>query len=559
MATYEEWNHGIAHYVTAGFPRRSAIFLNIDSDSLGSIGRELGLPFEDGEDNFIKAVRLHIVSKGEVKIDHLKGYLPSNMISASVALPKSVAFLGLMVLAASRMGLEEDIRENNYFTRLREVLGLPGSGRPPGLEPGIEEPLWKQWNFWLRSQDFLPTAKRGDGSMTYIEYPISQALLRDTDKDKLQSFFSQHKWQQEWDAETLYSKLLENRSYLTVHLRLLLNTTGGRRQAVTDAFHECFESWRLGDVQTSPARVGVVYAGILRSEDPLSGTIDFYLYPRSLRHRETVSTTVVYKNEKFEIYQEKRGWFQPFLLLSAQQLDEGVQLDATDPASALRKIILPIRKFWVLVPDPENADSGTYATWGPPPLGTPFMLLMKRELKQQLEDLKAEHLIEWQGEPVPIWGSKSDWYEIRHCMVVSEAGSNLYVNHNELWEAIRPSLSLSISLAGGLRTSLCAAWLEGYGPEITIHSFHPTCEFEIFDALEEQSLWEETLNTGTPHPMALTSPGSYLIRATCLEATYEKILNIISWNDLTMAPDINQFGQILNNSRISGARIIPKR
>ena len=48
--------------------------------------------------------------------------------------------------------IEETFLQTNYFTRLRQVLGLSDAetGRPEGLLPtGIEENLWQIWNRWL--------------------------------------------------------------------------------------------------------------------------------------------------------------------------------------------------------------------------------------------------------------------------------------------------------------------------------------------------------------------------------------------------------------------------
>ncbi|MEH2003061.1 MAG: hypothetical protein V7L00_30760 [Nostoc sp.] len=78
------------------------------------------------------------------------------------------------------MAQEEKISETNYFKRLREILALPGSSRPPGMKLGYEaeEPLWQEWNRWLMEHRFLPSAQRGRGGAT--TYTALASIMRYT-------------------------------------------------------------------------------------------------------------------------------------------------------------------------------------------------------------------------------------------------------------------------------------------------------------------------------------------------------------------------------------------
>jgi len=154
-------------------------------------------------DDFCRAVREAVIIEGRINLGQLQG-------RNAAGLPKGVAFLSVMVLAANNMVDEEEISEDNYFKGLRAILGLPTSedGRPPGMKCGIkdEEPLWHEWNNWLMSSGFMPSAHRGRGGRTtYINYPISQSLLRRTDKNRLVQLFSEKQWTAQWDAMTLFA------------------------------------------------------------------------------------------------------------------------------------------------------------------------------------------------------------------------------------------------------------------------------------------------------------------------------------------------------------------
>ncbi|MHC5828033.1 MAG: hypothetical protein ACYT04_72120, partial [Nostoc sp.] len=143
-----------------------------------------------------------VVTQGRVNLAKLQG---RNLDG----LPQGVAFLGAMVLAANEMVDEEEISEENYFKRLKAVLGLPTSenGRPPGMKFGKqgEEPLWEDWNLWLMINGFMPSAHRGCGGRIYINYSISQSLVRRTDKNRLVQLFNEKQWTAQWDAMTLFA------------------------------------------------------------------------------------------------------------------------------------------------------------------------------------------------------------------------------------------------------------------------------------------------------------------------------------------------------------------
>ena len=182
MASYENWSHAIAAYCTAGAPTGSAIFLSIDGDAIGEVAAgfmEESLS-DSPERDFLSAVRRQVVEPygDSVCVSGLRG--------SSDGVPSGVAFLALMVFAAYNMQEEEGIDEANYFLRLREALGMPTlQGRPVGMATGAEEPLWMAWNHYLAHAGFQATAERGSGPQTYLRYALSQAILREADRQYL--------------------------------------------------------------------------------------------------------------------------------------------------------------------------------------------------------------------------------------------------------------------------------------------------------------------------------------------------------------------------------------
>ena len=123
MASYFEWNEAIAKFFTEGMLPGDVFYLSVDDDALIEIGAG---SFAKGRlssavRDFESAVRNECVTNGRV-------VLPTATLEQTDDTPPYVAFLGAMVLAAHRMAPEDDIAEINYFTRLREILGLGGEG-----------------------------------------------------------------------------------------------------------------------------------------------------------------------------------------------------------------------------------------------------------------------------------------------------------------------------------------------------------------------------------------------------------------------------------------------
>lgn len=108
--------------------------------------------------------------------------------------PPCIALLALCSLAAERMRADGEMAANNYYGRLAEVLEVNGDRVN---ELGIKYRdhalrLWESLNLWLRDlhgQRGLPTAV-SFGHHRYVSLPISQALIRAQERDRLSEFFA---------------------------------------------------------------------------------------------------------------------------------------------------------------------------------------------------------------------------------------------------------------------------------------------------------------------------------------------------------------------------------
>lgn len=561
MASYKEWNRALINRFTNGLPQGTKVYLSVDEDLLESMALEFGLAEPDhGTNDFLAEVRAKVARDGRVNLAPLQGRCPDS------GLPRGLAFLGATVLAACRMAEEEKIDQSNYFCRLKEVLGLqsaPGR-RPPGMAEGSEERLWKEWNRWLMEGGFRHSARAGSGRADkYIAYPISQSLLRGADKDKLLQLFDEKQWKAQWDATTLLTHIRQEGPKLSQHLGELLGDRQ-RYEAVAEAFHEIYEHW-LNTEDSSPiatrrkdrTRSRYLFAGLYRSEEPFLGEVEYYLYPKQQRGRRLESIEVNYRGNIQTLNQDRSGWYLPLgVPLTVDELGNGIEVTVASP-SDIDRLILPERDFWIFTPDPENPDSGAYASWGNPDLGTPFIVLCKEKILKDLKLLRDERLLEWQGEPQPV-DEGSTWREIDGCMVTSIAWQGVFIDCQELKDALQPTVKLSISLSGGLRVPGQNSWLEGYNPQVTVFGFFPTAKVEVINLLEkdEPVVFERSQSTNKPFPLDELSPGIYLLRAKFASEIAERLLKIADWNSLQIAPIKRQESMAVDNEHFICGSII---
>lgn len=566
MPSYMMWNRALVAYLTEGIPRGMQVFLSVDTDLLQQVGRDLlGAPDEAVAD-FGRAVKAAVIEEDRITLTRVRGVDDHGE-------PRGVGFLAAMVLAATSMAEEEreeaDISSINYFRRLRQVLGLPpAGGRPAGFEVGTEEQLWREWGQWLQDNGYVASARSGEGPRKYVDYPISQALLRSADKDRLYKLFAAKQLPTGWDSDMVAAVVQRDARYLTHHLQELLRAPGLRYTAVADAIYQVYEAWDSDAIATHDPGRGQgnrnLMTGLFRVEDVFAGSISYYLYPRTPRRRRVDHAEIEVHNQVLRLSVDRPGWFAPSLILSGEDLENGVRYKVTTPPDS-DWLILPKRDFWVLMADPENQESDAFATWGTPQLGIPFMLLCRVELLPQLEHLRNERVLEWTGQPQPVLGTDG-WVELQYCMAVSEAWSGIFIANQLLYEALRPKATISIGLSGGLRIPQAAAWVEGYGPQITIFGFEMSSDLQIKNVATDQVVFAEECQVNTSIAYPWPGPGTYLIEAQCGGETTVRLAKLIAWEEVADTPrqpsrDRNPMGSAVpteaqrsTDSRLSEAR-----
>ncbi len=569
MTNYTDWNQAIVSYFTTGVYRGSKIYLSVDDDVLNQLGQSFSsTPFNGNwKDDFCNAIKRQVVKNGQIDLTSLPG-------RDDEGFPKGVAFLGAMVLAAYQMAEEERINQNNYFHRLKEILGLPVSekSRPPGMNQGDkeEEPLWQEWAYWLRKNGFSPSAQRGEGPLSYINYSISQSLLRRADKQKLLQFFTEKQWKGAWDAQSLMVRVRQDLTRFSRHFQELLSDYHHKQryEAIAEAIQMVYSQWQSDESSTATLKkTGTqtwsrhLIAGLYRTEEPFSDQINYALYPQQPRGRQIEQIQVVDDNQEIRpLSVERPGWYFPAWPVGIKELSHGATYVISDSEN-LEDLTLPQRDFWILVQDPENPEVAAYASWGTPKVGEKFILLCQKTLIPQLEQLKREQLIEWQEQTYPFV-ENTDWVEFHQCMIVSSQWDNEFIDNQALKEALQPRVYLAIHLSGGLRLSNSGVWLLGHAPLAVISSFYPNVGLKIIklsDPLKEV-FREDSQERDKPISFndCCFEPGDYLIEASRAGETVERFVKIIDWHQLPLlSPPSTKETLNINGWQICGSIIQP--
>jgi hypothetical protein len=552
MINYDDWNNTLIAYFTNGVPKDSKIYINIEKDLIDFIGKKYLDLADDAFINFQTSIIETVIEQEKVNLKKIQGLTSSGK-------PKGLAFLCLSVIVACEMSAneEEEIDEKDYFCRLRNLLKLPGEGRPNGMNRGAEaeEPLWKEWNLWLLKQGFQPTAYQGAGrSHKYIKYPISQTLFRQVEKDSLQKLFIEKQWKNSWDAQTLYSHVRYEIKSLSKHIADRLSDRK-RLELVAESLHEIHQQWIAEGCPAKPIKKREyvlshnLFTGLYRTED-LLGEIKYYLYPKQPKFKDNNEVIIQYQNQTKILREDRTGWYLPCTRVTEEDLNKGIIGKVIDH-HYLENLILPARDFWILIADKDNEESGVYASWGSPNLGDQFIILCKQDLMKDLELLKDEKLIDW-GEKIPPFAGE-DWFELYQCQVLSEAWEGIFPSNLELKYALQPKTKLSISLKNGLKISQQKAWLKDYPPEIIIYGFYPHVELQIEDIFSKQIIQNVSVKTNQLIALSFPRSSSYLITAKTKNDSEETVIKIKDWEDLDMAninPDhiikLSQKNSLLN-------------
>ena len=163
---------------------------------------ELVTPGEDGARLLASAVREVIdVSAGKVMFARAERLQAVWQRGTRTEPPPTLPILALSVLAASEMRSDGEGARHNYYIRLAralvpdaadvEIAAIRHTLREQGAFVAVAS-MWERVDAWLTSMGgtFGYSTIRGDPEQTRIGYPLSQTLVRRSDRAALTGFFA---------------------------------------------------------------------------------------------------------------------------------------------------------------------------------------------------------------------------------------------------------------------------------------------------------------------------------------------------------------------------------
>jgi hypothetical protein len=186
--TYEQWAALIAEHFFRPENDGIPIVLYVDDEIVAAIAGSQGVA--NAVHSLISAVRsrLHINSANmfsRIRVEALDWSARGKR-----EVPPFTPAIALATLAAARMAAEGEMRSTNYYRRFWELLGLSGSGAPPGY--GDTFPLlWRYLIEWLDDvhRGHLGRSTIAQGSWPFIGYSLSQTVMKRSDHDRLGELF----------------------------------------------------------------------------------------------------------------------------------------------------------------------------------------------------------------------------------------------------------------------------------------------------------------------------------------------------------------------------------
>lgn len=451
---YEKWNRALAEYCLLSNEVRRRVSLTVSPHILAAAwakSQRVRLSSEEAEKNFIAAVS-ELYRREVVPV----GLLALNEIGSS-GLPRSIAFLGLSVLAALAMGHDESLPAHAYYPRLSDLLGYNQHHEdPPGFTSAGFKQLWHSLRQWLKKKHNISLAwsKRERGPGYIVAQPLSHVPLRKIDLQKLPTYFAAHGYQ---PGGSISPQKLESdfrrwvgSTQLTLFGLQALNDDR-REQVLAQVAYE-LEAWDGVVVDSAHSRCAAVelLLDLPRRQPELSyWPRRPHMFPEKFEDKQ--------RNRLFESCEE--GWYDPVVIPpdDGQQLAQGFTWEAQYSGKRF-KLRRGETHVVALVPPVQQDQTGFVSRWGLP-LNIKSAVLCRSEL----ETLVSPYLRSITGRPcapIPGRGVPQGW---RLYLDVKPMQSAPFVS--PLLEPIGVETDIDIFPLGGLRVGQ-RQWIAGAPPRL---------------------------------------------------------------------------------------------
>ncbi len=448
-AGYDRWNDLLAAELFPETEQPSPVYLDLEADVLSRVAARIGVP----EDGVVQALAGAVASTVEVEsaraFRHHRQRLSVWRTGDRERVNPLIALLAVFSLAAERMASGEGMSANNYYGRLATLLG--GKAETLGKAyRAIAEPFWGSLNLWLTTVGGargLPTAY--SVGMRFVGLAVSQALVREADRRRLERFFSDFDLAPRSElppaelTPLLGSWIGQDPSPATKHL-VALWSRSGLQDRVAEVAATLLSEWDGIDSETE----GLGPRG--RASLAMSITAfprkQVRLRPVFFLPRPEQSRSVVLHGERDEsvvLVQSSAAAmsFQDPGIIDAASLLEGVLEVEDDLAGTIR------RRPRGLVVFRKDDLTGDWVEVQQVLMGDDVVVLVADRLRQRVEGILAE--VSRPGwEPRELPGVPEGWTLLQRVEIFSRP-SDAEQAHSDV-RALVPLTSSQLKLAGGL-------------------------------------------------------------------------------------------------------------
>jgi hypothetical protein len=345
---YSRWNSAIARVVYAGTNAGQPVYLDAEDDVLDAI-RDLAEPeATSARAGLVQAVGdVLLLNEGPAAmlrglLERLERWEQGDLEDP----PPTLGLLAVMSLAAENMRDGGGKAANNFYGRLAELLDLDGeqskrfmraywrsfNGRP------TSDVLWGSLNLWLE----LHEGNRGlvtayANRQAHIGLPMSQALVRQVDREKFRSMFALYGLAPHSSlppvemAEVISDWMSHVPCPASNQLERLWKGDDEMRARIVGVAQLTLEAWDGTAAEVVGAR-----GGAARRRD-------------AVRFRATIGTF-------------PRKQLVLTLVMPASPSDEGESLGVVDAEGAVLSDldVVPVASGWTGLADPSEIDTGSF-------------------------------------------------------------------------------------------------------------------------------------------------------------------------------------------------------
>ena len=249
---YLRWNEALARVVYSPEAAGAPAYLDMEDEVLARVAAKAGEPAGDPREQLASAVRAtlnHPRATGGVfgdQVRELRRWRPETGDP-----PRIIGLLAVLCLAAEEMRKTDNFAANNYYDRLMPLLGIQASEKQRVVAAYRKHSadMWETLNSWLEGlhgERGLPTAYAY--SFAYIGRPLSQALIRAADREKLYDFFTDQELEPRTrlspqDMELMLAEWIDRvPSPASNQVRALWKRPGARER-ITEIACQLLETW----------------------------------------------------------------------------------------------------------------------------------------------------------------------------------------------------------------------------------------------------------------------------------------------------------------------------